>query len=266
MEEAEMSVSIALLPVALVMRLVMGKEGFENFVKSQEHRVKTDFSSEAELSHAVKKSGHDVIRFGNKLLKTHLRGETDFFFWEMVDGRWEAIFSIHDDPEMLRQFMVRVELAAGRGVFRRGTQEQRRIVGEVEQAAGRGVSHQDTARAAAPMRFPTNFTDAKLLLEALRDFGANPAQTNAGDIICRVGKSELRFTQRDGQAFSVEISDAPDLEQIYQHLADIDEDYKRCVQTAVYEKVKARAESQGLILEGEEVLEDRTILMTLQIR
>jgi hypothetical protein len=237
-----MSVSIALLPVALVMRLVMGKEGFENFVKSQEHRVKTDFSSEAELSHAVKKSGHDVIRFGNKLLKTHLRGETDFFFWEMVDGRWEAIFSIHDDPEMLRLFMERVEQAAGRGVF-----------------------HQGAVRATAPMRFPTNFTDAKLLLEALRDFGANPAQTNAGGIVCRVGKSELCFTQRDGQAFSVEISDAPDLEQIYQHLADIDEDYKRCVQTAVYEKVKARAESQGLMMESEEVLEDRTILMTLRV-
>jgi hypothetical protein len=238
-----MSVNIALLPVALVMRLVMGKEGFENFVKSQEHRVKTDFSSEAELSRVVKKSGHDVIRFGNNLLKTHLRGEADFFFWEIVDGHWEAIFSIHDDPELLRQFMDRVEQAAGRGVFRR-----------------------DAALAAAPMRFPTNFTDASLLLEALRDFGANPAQTDVGGIICRVGKSELRFTQQDGQAFSVEIRDAPNLEQIYRYLADIDEDYKHCVQNAVYEKVKARAESRGLMMESEEVLEDKTILMTLRIR
>jgi hypothetical protein len=238
-----MSVSIALLPVALVMRLVMGKEGFENFVKSQQYRVKTDFSSEAELSRAVKKSGHDVIRFGG-LLKTHIKGESDFFFWEQVDDHWEAIFSISDDRERLRQFMDRVEQAAGRGVFQR----------EGEQTV------------AAPARFPTNFTDASLLLEALRDFGAHPTQTGAGDILCRVEKSELRFTQQDGQAYSVEIRNAPSLEQAYRHLSDIDEDYKRCVQTAVYEKVKARAESQGLMLESEEVLEDRTVLLTLRVR
>jgi hypothetical protein len=238
-----MSVSIAFLPVALVMRLVMGKEGFQNFVEAQQYRVRTDFSSEEELSRAVRKSGHDVIRFGNSLLKTHLRRESDFFFWELIDGHWEAIFSVHDDREMLRRFMDRVEQAAGRGVFQR-----------------------DAARTAAPVCFPTNFTDADLLLAALRDFGVNPRQTDTGDILCRVEKNELRFTQQGGQAFSVEILGALDLEQVYQHLSDIDEDYKRCVQTAVYEKVKARAESQGLMLESEEVLEDRTVLMTLRIR
>jgi hypothetical protein len=236
-------VAIALSPVMLVARLVMGKEGFENFIKSGQYRVRTDFSSEAELSRAMKKSGHDLVHFGG-MLKTHLEGESDFFFWEQVEGHWEAVFSRHDDAKRLRRFMERVEQAAGRLVFNRDT----------------------VPEADAPMLFTTGFKDTELLQKALRDFGANPRKTEAGDILCHAGKSELRFTQQTGQPFSVEIRDMPNAEEAQQQLAGIDEDYRRCVQTAVYEKVKARAESQGLMLESEEVLEDRTILMSLRVK
>ncbi|GHU33374.1 hypothetical protein AGMMS50256_25180 [Betaproteobacteria bacterium] len=140
------------------------------------------------------------------------------------------------------------------------------ILDRAEQASGRDISHRDTVQDDAPVSFPTSFADANLLLEALRDFGVYPTQTETGDIFCQIGESELCFTQQGGQPFSVEIRGAPSLEQAYRHLSNIDEDYRRCVQTAVYEKVKARAESQGLMLESEETLEDKTILLTLRIR
>lgn len=63
----------------------------------------------------------------------------------------------------------------------------------------------------------------------------------------------------------VEIKNSPNLENVYQYLSDIDEDYKRCVQTAVYEKVKARATEQEMTIESEEVLPDKTILITLNV-
>jgi hypothetical protein len=141
------------------------------------------------------------------------------------------------------------------------------ILDKAQQAAERSVSPGNTVE---PVRdsvcFPTSFMDAKLLLESLREFGAQPVQTDTGDIFCRIGECELHFTQRDGQAFSAEIRGAPSVEEARKYLANLDEDYRRCVQTAVYEKVKARAESQNMTLESEEVLEDRTILMTLRIR
>jgi hypothetical protein len=237
-----MSVSIALLPVALVMRLVMGKEGFDNFVKAQQWRIPTRFASPAEVNLAVRKAGFDVIEFGS-LLKTHFQGEANFMFWECVDGKWDAVFSIQDDKEIVRRFLQKVEAAAGNPVFSATTPTQPVL---------------------AP--FPTNFRDATLLHTALHDFGANPSRNSDGSISCKLGQSTLRFTQHGDQPFTVEISNAPNLEQIYQHLSDIDEDYKRCVQTAVYEKVKTRADSKGLMLESEEVLEDRTILLTLRVR
>lgn len=135
------------------------------------------------------------------------------------------------------------------------------ILDRAEQMSEHGASPQD-----ASVRFSTSFTDANLLLKALRDFGTQPVQTDVGDIFCRIGESELRFAQQDGQAFFVEIQGAPSTEEVSRHLVHLNEDYRRCVQTAVYEKVKTRAESQGMTLENEEVLEDKTILMTLRIR
>jgi hypothetical protein len=168
-------VAIALSPVMLVARLVMGKEGFENFLESGQYRVRTDFSSEEELSRAMKKSGCDLVHFMGSL-KTHLKGESDYFFWEMVDDRWEAVFSKHNDAERLRQFMERVEQAVGHHVF-----------------------NQDAAQetAAAPMLFTTSFNDADLLQKAWRDFGANPRKTET-----IVAYHPNRGTKRQGQGLS----------------------------------------------------------------
>jgi len=126
-----------------------------------------------------------------------------------------------------------------------------------------GDTHRDTIE---PIHLPTAFTDADLLLKTLRDFGARPMLTANGDIVCSIEQCELRFMQEDGQPFSVEIFGAASVDEINRHLDNLDEDYRRCVQTAVYEKVKAHAESRGLMLESEDVLEDRTILLTLRVR
>ncbi|MDR1708882.1 MAG: hypothetical protein LBS70_04095, partial [Candidatus Accumulibacter sp.] len=118
---------------------------------------------------------------------------------------------------------------------------------------------------AETVRCPTSFTDEALLLETLHGLGAQPERTGTGDIVGRLGACELRFTRGNEPAFFVEISGAPSAGEIRRHLENLDEDYRRCVQAAVYEKIKARSESQGLTLESEEILEDKTILITLRV-
>jgi hypothetical protein len=104
-----MSVSIALLPVALAMRIVMGKEKFENWAKAQQVRVPTSFKTELELARAVKKAGYDAVKFGSSV-KTHIDGENTFFFWELEDGKWIAVFSKHHEQPILNKLMSDVEL------------------------------------------------------------------------------------------------------------------------------------------------------------
>jgi hypothetical protein len=236
-----MSVSIALLPIALALRIVMGKENFENWAKSQQQTVLTSFSTELELTRAVKKAGYDVIKFGTSL-KTHLDGEKTFFFWECVAGRWQANFSKSHDQAMLNRFIADVEKVMGTKVF----------------------GEQDKIKALAT-QFPTNFRDGALLIEALNEFGAKPIKKSNGDIVCKIDNSELLFKQDGDSPFTVEIKNSPQLEEVYRYLSDIDDDYKRCVQTAVYEKVMARAGERNLMVESEEVLADKTILVTLRV-
>ena len=121
-----------------------------------------------------------------------------------------------------------------------------------------------TGAAAPPPVFPTNFRDGELLFRTLKEFGANPVRQ--GDAIqCRVGESTLIFRRHQDAPFHVEIQNAPDLRRIFEYLSDVDEDYRRCLQSIVYEKLKKRAAAKNLTIESEEVLDDNSIVVTLGI-
>lgn len=239
-----MSVCIAAIPVALALRVVMGKEGFENFARSREVHIPTDFATKLELTRTVKKAGYDVEPFG-AVLKTHVNGKEDFFFWEFLDGKWIAAWSRYDGAPIQRKFIADVEAIAGRRIF-----------GELPEKSVQQIVQ----------TFPTNFRDRTLLCKVLEELGVSPVTKLNGSISCRVDKSELIFTQTGDGPYRVEVKNGPDREQVYHYLSEIDEDYKRCVQTVVYEKLKQRAVERNMLIESEEVLPDKTIVVTLQVR
>jgi len=237
-----MSVSIALLPVALAIRIVMGKENFENWVKAQQVRVPSTFTTELELARNVIKAGYDAVKFGSSI-KTHIDGEKSFFFWELVDGKWVAIFPKYQEQAVIDRFIVSVESIVGQKVF--------------------GAFPDTTAQVSA--QFPTNFRDGDLLMKALREFGAQPSLRTNGSILCKIENTALLFSRLGDSPYMLEVKNGPSLEQVYRYMSDIDDDYKRCVQTAVYEKIKARAAARDMAVESEEVLPDKTILITLRV-
>ncbi|WML33263.1 hypothetical protein [Clostridium sp. OS1-26] len=74
-----MSISLALIPLALVVRGVMGKKRFEEMVESLQVKVKTNFKDEKELVSTVRKAGFDAVQWGDSI-KTHINGEKNFSF------------------------------------------------------------------------------------------------------------------------------------------------------------------------------------------
>lgn len=237
-----MSVSLALLPVALALRVVMGKENFESWVASQQERVETDITSEYELARLLKQAGYDATKFGASV-KTHLDGERAFFFWELINGRWVAVFSKGADLGLRNALVTKLEAVAGRQVF----------------------SPSPTAETTRPEIFPTNFVDQDLLAQALVELGGDPARGPDGSLTCRINSAKLIFTKEGDGPFSVTVRGAVKAEQAYQYLSDLDEDYRRAVQTSVYQRVKSEAENRDLLIESEEVLPDKSILLTLRL-
>ncbi|AZK45382.1 hypothetical protein [Paenibacillus lentus] len=252
-----MSVSLAMIPVALTLRLVMGKQNFDRWVESMEVKEPSTFQNELELVRTVRKAGYDAEKWGGSY-KTHIDGEDLYFFWELDDGKWTAVFGKSDSKVKIKQFMADINQAAGRQIF-----EQLQGQGQ----SGTGIMTSATEIVEPVVTFPTNFRDGELLFRTLKEFGVNPVRAGHA-ITCRVEDSLLLFRQSQSHdsPFYVEVRNAPDLRKVYQYLSDVDEDYKRCLQAMVYEKLKERVEDKNMTIESEEVLEDNSIVLTINIR
>ncbi|MGK7873447.1 MAG: hypothetical protein AB4426_09075 [Xenococcaceae cyanobacterium] len=240
-----MSIQLALVPIALALRVVMGKENFNNWVNSLQIKIPTNFENELDLARTVKKAGYDAEKWGGSI-KTHIRGEQEFFFWELIDGKWMAVFAKSDSKEMISKFMKDLETKSNRRIF--------------------SVNQETKKIEIVPTRtFPTNFRDGELLVKTLFDYGMNPVRQPSGEIICKFRQSTLRFCPVVDAPFSVEIVSAPDLKPIFHSLSTLDEDYKRQIQRATLRNLKEKIQEKELVIEREEVLEDKSIVLTLSI-
>lgn len=74
------------------------------------------------------------------------------FFWELIDGKWVAIFSKSHEQGILDRFTSRIESVAGRKIF----------------------AELSVSSSLVSAKFPTNFRDGELLIDALTDFGVQP--------------------------------------------------------------------------------------------
>ena len=241
-----MSICLILLPVALAIRVVMGKENFENWVGSMQLKIPTAFENENDLTLTVRKAAYDADKWGGSI-KTHIRGEAFFFFWENIDGVWTAVFSKNDPQDQIKDFIRDLEKKSGRQIFQRKN-ESRNI-------------------ATLPTKtFPTNFRDPELLKKALTDYGLSTREIGEKTIQAQAGECLLTFQQVDqGSLFNVAIKNAPDVRQMYEHLNEINEGYCHHVQSKTYETLTKKIAERGLTVEHEEVLDDNSIVITLNI-
>ncbi|MBM4763817.1 hypothetical protein [Bacillus sp. B15-48] len=244
-----MSVSLALIPVALALRVVMGKDKLDEFVQSNEVPKKTNFTSERDLIVTVKQCGYDAEKWGG-MIKTHLHGEKQFFFWELRDGAWHAIFSTYDTTNQINDFMEKINERSGRNIFAEVDSEQ-----VVE-------THKPLTQI-----LPTNFRNMELLKQVLQDNGIELTELENGKIRCDLADASLTFIQEvpDGLV-SVELSSPENMQSIFRHLSVVDDDYKRYVQNQVYQHLLEKVEEKGLLIEQEEVLEDHSIVVTLNVQ
>ncbi|MEH7380478.1 hypothetical protein V7138_08360 [Bacillus sp. JJ1533] len=242
-----MSVSLTLIPVALAMRVVMGKEGFNEFVKSNEVLKKANFTSERDLIVTVKKCGYDAEKWGG-MIKTHLRGEKEFFFWEFRDGAWYAILSTYDTPSRIKEFMNNMNVRSGRTIF--GTADETSLI-----------------QKPLTQTFPTNFRDKSLLKQVLLDNGMQPVELENGQIRCDLAGANMTFKQGSPDSLIVvELSSEVNMQTVFRHLSVVDDEYKRYVQNEVYQHLLQKVEEKGLKIEQEQVLEDHSIVVTLNIQ
>jgi len=253
-----MSVSIALIPVALVIRGVMGKEKFERWIESSQIKVPTSVSSAEELGKILRDSGYDALPFGN-LIKTHIDGEKQFFFWEQLNGKWTAIFSIYDDPILIEDFSNTLIKTLGYQVFNTPPMALYHEKKKAEESSRKPINENINA-----YKHPTNMTDETLLKKTLEEYNIQYKEVS-GNIVCEVEKTKLVFTKNNMQNYDVEISNIDNFNQIQHHLAIMDEDYKKNVQENTYNNLIKKLHKSEYVIEEESILDDNSILLTISV-
>jgi hypothetical protein len=254
-----MSISLALIPVVLILRVTMDKGKFDTWVDSSQIKMSTSFKSEIELIRTLEMAGYDANKLGG-LIKTHINSEKQFFFWEKVNGKWTAIFSKYDSQEVISTFIGDLESKAGRKLIYNsakevnGVNENPRKLGEIPPFS---EVNKET--------FPTNIVDKTLLLKTLKEYGVYCTELSNEDIECKVEDCILTFHKEGETNYEVEVIGAVSLRGAHQHLTIIDEEYKQNVQEYTYQKVVKKLESSDMYIEKEEVLEDNSILLTITI-
>lgn len=243
-----MSVTLTLIPLVLVLRAAIGSKNLDDWIESSQIKVPTNIRDENELIVLVKKAGYDVIKEG-KLLKTHFNGRSDFFFLEKVNGVLTATFSKNDSIEVIKEFINVVEETAQRKIFNYNIEN----LTEKDEKIFREES------------FPTNFVDEKLLIKTLSDYGINTQVAENGIIQCNVENTTLIFYKENSINYEVKIIGNSQIRGVYEQLKVIDEEYKKNVQSYTYNKVVEKLKQTNMDIQSEEVMEDNSLLLTINI-
>ncbi|APF27096.1 hypothetical protein NPD7_2064 [Clostridium sporogenes] len=254
-----MSVSVALIPAVLTLKVIMGSKYFDNWVEDSKINLPTILKNEKEIIKTVKQAGYKINKYGN-LFKTEIKGENEFITWEKENGIWNVVFSKYDSKEMIVDFIMNLNNKAGRKV----------IYNSIEEMENRNENSTTVEEILELPKvekeiFPTNFRDKELLLKTLKECGAYPKETSNKDIQCNTKECQLIFHKEEDGSYNVEIEDTSSLKNVYHHLSIIDEEYKHNVQEYTYKKVVEKLNETDMYIDNEEVLEDNSILLTVNI-
>lgn len=110
----------------------------------------------------------------------------------------------------------------------------------------------------------TNFMDKDTLLKTLIEHGATNIIENNENITCDCEAFHLEFFKIPDLPYKVIIS-CQGNNNINNFINDINTEYSANVQEISYNKVKENLEAQNLEIEEEEILEDNTIVLTINL-
>ena len=112
--------------------------------------------------------------------------------------------------------------------------------------------------------FQTQIMDKGTLLKTLKEHGAVHIKEVFGNISCDCEQFHLEFTYNGEKPYTMRISAADDF-GVDDLISDIGSEYTANAQEISYNKIKERLEKQNLTVESEEIYDDNTIVLTVNL-
>lgn len=110
----------------------------------------------------------------------------------------------------------------------------------------------------------TPFQDADLLVKTLTRHGLQVQPGSPDEILVPSEAGLLRYYRKDSaHPFSLRMENITNLRQLLDSVEELTQEYHCNVQTFTYQKVMEGLQEHGLCFDSEEILEDGSILLTL---
>ena len=259
-----MSMELTLIPVAIVAKYVMDSQLYQSWMQSAKVIIESQYYCDKELFRDIKKCGCEVEIFPG-VAKICMENYDKCFYVENKDGNWIFHFSKYDDKEKVVNFLKKLsEISNGKldvdfSVFK-----------PIEKAE---VSNRQLVKNRYKMPelvninkncYPTIYRDKVLLIEALKEKGIEYS-VNKEDIIVLLQDNKITFSKTQEQNYVMYVIGTATPETIFRGLQEIDIYYKQNVQRKTYETVMENIKRNNMSIVKQEVLEDETILLTLNL-
>lgn len=112
----------------------------------------------------------------------------------------------------------------------------------------------------------TAFQDHDLLVKTLTQHGLQLHSVSDNEIIVKSESGLLRYYRQDAsQNFLLKMENISNLRELLTSVDELNTEYGRNVQTFTYNKVMTSLHEHGMTVEQEEVLEDDSIVLTLNV-
>ena len=133
-------------------------------------------------------------------------------------------------------------------------------------AAHQAAKKEAVAAGHATLDVQTRMRDEKLLHRALEDLGCTVSARGMGSLRAQNGHLVVDFTRGPNDVLQAQFSPEVSPADGERFLQELDDEYARLVQEAVYMRLMERASSQGMAVESERVEADNSIVVTLRVQ
>lgn len=203
--------------------------------------IKTNITPE-EIKSLLNNFGYDFNEITNQ---TPLKMSSNIIEWSLKDNYYTAklrnISSSHLKGEVEHLFAA------------------------MNKKAGRDLRITDN-KSELTYTYKTNYTDKGVLLNTLTEHGAKKISETDDKISCELFGMQMSYTKdADNQAYNLVIEKVTDKSECEGLISDLNDEYGLNIQEITYKKILDRIESENLHLEKEEVLEDNSILLTIEV-
>ena len=194
-----------------------------------------------ELKKLLQKAGYHFYAANGQ---TPLRSSYVTLNWVDQNGTYVAEFSGCNNKEITREaeeIFKKLNIAAGRDL---------RLINDTTTTV---------------YTYNTNYTDKGVLLNTLYEHGAEEMIEEGDNVTCKLFGMEMKYYKQDSGAYALDITQISDKTQCEGVLDDLNQEYGMNLQEITYNKIKERLEQENLRIESETVLDDNSIVLTIEI-